>query len=495
MNKWVKESGMNGFTLSFGGKIEKEFRDYYFDSSIVTTRISLLLVGTLYGIFGLLDFLVAEDYLGLFFQIRFLVVIPFLLVVLALSFTKRFILYWQEILFVAYIIGALGIILMIGFMPEGSTYSSGLMLIFLAGSVLVKLRFFLSSIAGWISIAIYNIISISGFNTDIYIVISNDFFFMSAIIIGMFASYHAEIFDRRNFELMSQLARKKEELEESHNDLEKIVEQRTLELYERNDELNEEISRRILIEQELVKAKEKAEQSDKLKSAFLANMSHEIRTPMNAIIGFSNLLNEAENEYELNEFIKIIVNNGEHLLVLINDIIDLSRIESGVMDVNNSEFNINVLMKEVYDLFIIDNNIINKSLVLKMNNELDEKDAFIRTDYTRLKQIIINLVGNASKYTNEGSIEYGYSINYSDESLYFYVKDTGIGITEEQKKYIFDRFMQVTTDNTPNRESKGLGLAITKTYLKMMGGNIGVNSELNGGSEFYFSLPIEIIKK
>jgi len=495
MNKWVKESGMNGFTLNFGGKIEREFRDYYFDSSIVTTRISLLLVGALYGIFGLLDFLLAEDNMALFFQIRFLVVIPFLLIVFALSFTKRFVLYWQEILFVAYIISALGIILMIGFLPEGSIYSGGLMLIFLAGSVLVKLRFFLSSIAGWISIAIYNIISISVFNTDIYIVISNDFFFMSAIIIGMFASYHAEIFDRRNFELMSQLARKKEELEESHNNLEKIVDQRTIDLYERNDELNEEISRRILVEQELVKAKEKAEQSDKLKSAFLANMSHEIRTPMNAIIGFSNLLNEAENEYELNEFIKIIVNNGEHLLVLINDIIDLSRIESGVMEVNNSVFNINILMKEVYDLFIIDNNIVSKSLVLKMNNELDERDVFIRTDQTRLRQVIINLVGNASKYTNEGSIEFGYSINYSDESLYFCVKDTGIGISDEQKKYVFDRFMQVTTNNTPNKESKGLGLAITKTYLKMMGGSIGVNSELNRGSEFYFTLPIEIIKK
>jgi len=224
-------------------------------------------------------------------------------------------------------------------------------------------------------------------------------------------------------------------------------------------------------------------------------MSHEIRTPMNAIIGFSNLLNEAENGYELNEFIRIIVNNGEHLLVLINDIIDLSRIESGVIEVIKSEFNINTLMKEVYDLFIIDNNIVNKSLILKMNNELDKKDAFIRTDRTRLKQIIINLVGNASKYTNEGSIEFGYSVDNSDESLYFYVKDTGMGISNEQKKYIFDRFMQVTTTNTPTKGSKGLGLAITKTYLKMMGGSIGVKSELNVGSEFYFSLPIEIIKK
>jgi len=492
MNKWVKESGMNGFTLSFGGKVEDEFRDYYFKSSILTTRISLLLVGTIYGIFGLLDYLVAENYISLFFQIRFLIVIPFLILILALSFTKRFIMYWQELLFTAYLIAAVGIILMIGFMPEDSLYSGGLMLIFLSGSVLVKLRFFLSSLAGWISIVTYNIISISGFNVDIYTVITNDFFFTSAIVIGMFASYHAEIFDRRNFELMRQLARKTKEIEESHNNLEKIVDQRTVELYERNDELNEEISRRIIIEKELVKAKEKAEQSDKLKSAFLANMSHEIRTPMNAIIGFSNLLNEAENEYELNEFIKIIVNNGEHLLILINDIIDLSRIESGVLNVKKSVFSFNTLMREIYDLFIIDNNIINKSLTLKMNNSLYDDNSYIKTDRTRLKQIIINLVGNASKYTNKGSIEFGYSID--KENLHFYVKDTGIGVSKDQQKYIFDRFMQVTTNNTPNKESKGLGLAITKTYLKMMGGSIGVKSKLNEGSEFYFSLPIEIIK-
>jgi len=219
MNKWVKKSGINGFTLSFDGKIEKEFRRFYFDSSIVTTRISLLLVGALYGIFGILDFLVAEDYMGLFFQIRFLVIIPFLLIILALSFTKRFILYWQEILFTAYIVGAVGIILMSGFMPNYSLYSSGLMLIFLAGSVLVKLRFFLSSVAGWITIVFYNIISISGFNTDIDVIVTNDFFFISAIVIGMFASYYAEIFGRRNFELMRQLERKKKELEESHKEM------------------------------------------------------------------------------------------------------------------------------------------------------------------------------------------------------------------------------------------------------------------------------------
>jgi len=139
MNKWDRESGMNGFTLSFGEKLESSFKDYYFDSSIVTTRISLILVGLLYGGFSFLDFMIAQEYSTMFTQIRFAVVIPFLLFVFALSFTKKFILYWQEMLFITYIIGSLGIIIMIGFMPTDSAYSLGLMLFFLAGSVLVKL--------------------------------------------------------------------------------------------------------------------------------------------------------------------------------------------------------------------------------------------------------------------------------------------------------------------------------------------------------------------
>ncbi len=492
MNAWVKESGMNRFTLSFDRNKEKDFRDYYFKNSINTTRLGLLVVLILYASFVFLDFFIKGGYSRLLFEIRFFIVTPIFATSFILTYHKAFKTYWQELLFSIYIIAGIGIIIMIGIMPTKSFYSNGLMLVFLSGSVLIKLRFFISSLAGIITILLYNIISLFVFYLSTNIIIANDFFYISAIIIGMLASYHAEIYDRRNFDLLRQINKNKKEIEDVNISLEKTVEKRTIELYERNEELNNEISQRILIEEELVKAKEKAEQSDKLKSAFLANMSHEIRTPMNAIIGFSNLLNEAEDEHELNKFIKIIVNNGEYLLVLINDIIDLSKIEAGVLVVNKTAVNLNSLMTEIYNLFIINNNIVDKKLSLKFVKGLDDEKSIVITDYTRLKQIIINLVSNASKYTEKGEIEFGYTIK--ENKLNFYVKDTGIGISEEQQKYIFDRFMQVTTNNTPDIGSKGLGLAITKTYLKMMGGTISVNSKLNVGSEFSFDLPIKTLE-
>jgi len=249
------------------------------------------------------------------------------------------------------------------------------------------------------------------------------------------------------------------------------------------------VERRIQVEEELIKAKEDAIQSEKLKSAFLANMSHEIRTPMNGIIGFADLLNEAEDENELNEFIEIIKKNGEHLLNLINDIIDLSKIESGILKIHNQSFNLNQLTKEVYDLFVYDQHMVEAGIALTYENGLSNEQCHIITDRTRIKQIVINLVGNACKYTDEGSIHFGYT--FINNTLHFFVRDTGIGIDEKQQEHVFERFMQVTLDNIPKRESTGLGLAISKTYLKMMGGDIKVKSQLGKGSEFSFKLTVE----
>jgi signal transduction histidine kinase len=222
-------------------------------------------------------------------------------------------------------------------------------------------------------------------------------------------------------------------------------------------------------------------------------MSHEIRTPMNGIIGFANLLREAENEEELNEFIEIIIKNGDHLLNLINDIIDLSKIEAGILKVNKYPFNLNELTNELYKTFLMNPNVQERNLSIKMVNGLSDEQSTIITDRTRLNQILINIINNACKYTDRGSIEIGYSIK--GDQLHFYVKDTGIGISEEQQEHLFERFMQVTLNNTPKREGTGLGLAITKTYLKMMGGNIQVRSTPNVGSTFSFYLPIEFVKE
>ena len=482
---------MNIFTLNFPGEKEAKFRDNYFRESISTTRLSFILLSILYSVFGYLDRIIAGFLYQEFFIIRFFIVVPLLLLVFILSFTKSFKKYWQVLMFFVYLIAALGIVVMIVQLPKETFYSNGMMLIFLAGSIFIKLRFLWSFIAGWLSILVYTLLAVFVFNNNLDLVIINTFFFVGATLIGMFASYNIELSDRRNFELFLQLDQKNIEIEQVNSSLELKVKKRTNSLDKKNAELQEEVVRRRVIEQELIQAKERAEQADKMKSRFLANMSHEIRTPMNGIIGFANLLSEAEDEEERQEFIKTIVSSGDHLLNLINEIMDLSKIESGMIKIDMKSFQLNDLTKEIYDMFILNEHIVKKNIDLIYVNGHDDSESFIKTDRMRLKQIFVNIVNNACKYTESGSIKFGYSIQ--DSQLKFYVKDTGIGIDADQQKMIFDRYAQVSLTNEFINNRVGLGLAITKTYLKMMGGSIVVKSKLGEGSEFIITLPVEVI--
>jgi len=476
---------LNRITLAFPDEREKEYRDYYFIQSYKTTRVAYLILSVIYAFFGYLDSVVAKDFLSLFISIRIVVVVV-LLSVFSYSYAKSFRKHWQSLIFVSYFIGAVGIIIMLLKLPEVVLYSSGLILVFLAGSVLIKLRFFSVSVANTLVILIY-IIAAFIWKVDHNIILSNSFFFMGANLIGMLAAYRTEIFNRQNFNLYLQIAKKNTEIELANKNLEDKVQERTKLLNFRNRELKEEVERRAVVEKELIASKEKAEESDKLKSAFLANMSHEIRTPMNGILGFASILRDAESEEELNEFIDAIVSSGEHLLNLINDIIDLSKIEAGILKIEKSKFELNRLTKEIYDMFSIESNIVEKKIEFSYKDGLSDDDCMICTDRMRLKQIMINLVNNACKYTDAGSIGFFYFIK--NGSLVFTVKDTGIGINDDLQEFIFDRFMQASTSRTAGRNSTGLGLAITKTYLNLMGGDISVKSKLAVGSEFTFELP------
>ncbi len=487
----VKNMDINRITLRFSDKLkEREFVKYYFQNAYKASRVSFLLTALLYSVFGYLDYITTTEYLNIFWGIRFFVVVPLLLSVFFLSFSKFFEKIWQTLIFFVYLLAALGIIIMMVILPQDFIYSNGLLLIFFAGFVFIKLRFLLGSIAGLTSLALYNFLALFYGQIDLNSLVVNNFFFISAILIGMFAAYNAEKSDRRNFLLIHKIASKNKDIEDINRNLEKKVKERTRLLDLRNEELLAEIARRIGIEQELILAKEKAEESDKLKSAFLANMSHEIRTPMNGIIGFANLLQEAESKEELNEFIDIIIKNGEHLLNLINDIIDLSKIEAGILKISKQSFALNGLTDEIYKNFLMNPHVKERNLELSYINGVKDPNFRIVTDRLRLNQILINLINNACKYTDKGSIEFSYEIK--GKQLHFQIKDTGIGIPYEQQEHLFERFMQVTLNNTPKREGTGLGLAITKTYLKMMGGDIKVRSILNEGSVFSFYLPIEI---
>ena len=246
------------------------------------------------------------------------------------------------------------------------------------------------------------------------------------------------------------------------------------------------ISERLVLIKDLHAAKEQAEESDRLKSAFLANMSHEIRTPMNGILGFAELLKEPGlTGQKQQEYIRIIEKSGARMLNIINDIVDISKIESGLMKLDMKESNINEQIEYAYTFFKPEAEA--KGIKLSFSNTLPQKEAIIKTDREKLYAVLTNLVKNAIKYSKEGAIEFGYIKN--GETLEFYVKDTGIGIPKDRKEGIFERFIQADISDKMARQGAGLGLSISKAYVEMLGGKIWVESDEGIGSTFYFTLP------
>ena len=258
-----------------------------------------------------------------------------------------------------------------------------------------------------------------------------------------------------------------------------------------------DISKRKTLEKELIKAKEKAEESDRLKSAFLANMSHEIRTPMNGILGFTGLLkNHGLSGEDQQEFIKIIEKSGARMLNIINDLITISTIESHQVENIISDANVNEQITYIYNFFKLEAD--QKKLHISFKNALPDEEAYIKTDREKLYAVLTNLVKNAIKFTQKGSIELGYI--KKDGFLEFYVKDTGSGVCPEQKDIIFERFRQGSESLTRNYEGAGLGLSISKAYVEMLGGKIWMvnNARNNGtasGSTFFFTLPAQPVKE
>jgi len=268
---------------------------------------------------------------------------------------------------------------------------------------------------------------------------------------------------------------------------------------EYNFTFSRNITDRKIAEERLKTAKERAERSDKLKSAFLANMSHEIRTPMNAINGFLSLLSDTDiTEDQRKEITDLARSSSNDLLNIINDIIDISKIEADELIVEKSLYYVNGILQEIYNYYKKDLNYLHKNKV-ELKLQKDDADTpgkiAIYTDKSRFKQIMNNLITNAIKFTDDGEIVFGYQRITSGgrKLLKFFVKDTGIGIPEDSREYIFNRFSKLDDNRKKTYKGTGLGLAISKKLVQMLGGKVGVQSELNKGSEFYFTLPYKIL--
>jgi PAS domain S-box-containing protein len=284
----------------------------------------------------------------------------------------------------------------------------------------------------------------------------------------------------------------KEDITKQKKDEEKL-EENQLELQKQNEKLqklNEELQKSSVriqeINSELMNAKDRAIESDKLKSAFLANLSHEIRTPMNGIIGFSEMLAlENITPEKRKHYIEVIISSTNQLLSIVNDILDLSKIETGQISLAKEQININKLLIELLSFFKPKTDA--KKIGFEIEKGLPDEKCILFSDKIRLFQVLSNLIGNAIKFTKEGIVKVGYRL--IDDNLEFFVEDTGIGIAQEYQHRLFGRFMQANSEITKNYGGTGLGLAISKSLVELLGGKIWFSSELGSGTVFKFTLP------
>jgi PAS domain S-box-containing protein len=285
--------------------------------------------------------------------------------------------------------------------------------------------------------------------------------------------------------------------EKISNDILEFKDGRVFERYSQPQKINDSIAGRVWsfrditqkksYEEQLIKAKEKAEESDRLKTAFLHNISHEIRTPMNAIVGFTALLDEPGLDADSRkQFINIITQSTNQLLSIISDIVDVSNIETNQVKLNISEVNINTIIKDLYDQFKITAD--QQKLLFFYEVKGPDKTSVLNTDKTKLVQILSNLLSNSFKFTKQGTVQFGYYIK--NNCVEFYVNDTGIGVPEDKKLKIFDRFYQIENNSSRQYSGAGLGLSICKAYVEILGGSIWVDSKPGSGSSFHFTVPL-----
>jgi len=472
--KILEKKAFRKIYLTFSDKeIETQFRLNYHNKSIAKARIALITTAILIAGFTIFDKVASPLYYRDFYLLRYLIVIPFLITLFFLSFVKNIIRVWELLMFMAMLVTGSSLIYLMRHDLNNSFYNAGLFLIITGGYFFINLRFFKAALGGWLLVLIYNLVCIYQFSNrpdEITALLIDNAFFVSFNIISMIGLYNNELLERLNFLRERALIQKQNEIERINADLENKVIKRT---------------------KDLTLAKEKAEESDQLKSAFLANMSHEIRTPMNGILGFTNLLKEPKLSAEEHSlFLEMIDKSGQRMLNTVNDIIEISQIEAKQVKLNFTEVDVVNEVEELISFFTSEANA--KNVNLYSTNLLNAEEYRIKTDQTKLQSILTNLIKNAIKFTEQGHIELKFQ--FDDTCLLFSVSDTGIGIAPDRITAIFNRFEQADIRDKQAKQGSGLGLAISESYVEMLNGKIWVESKNQGpqtGSVFYFKLPLD----
>ncbi len=501
--------------LRFRDDLEAKFQEYYIETSLRHMRVAQTMGLLLYAAFGILDAILLPTVKHELWLIRYGIICPIIAASIVATFWQGFRKYHQSILGTSVAAGGVAIVAMIVKAPPpgDATYYAGLILVIQFACAFCKLRFIWAIAVSAVIVISYEVVAVFVVNTSTPILVNNIFFFMSTAVICGFSSYFIELHTRRDFlsrslleeerqntlaanrQLLSEMSRRIEserELARHRDHLEEIVDERTLELSQANERLHGEVLQRCQAQMAMHRAKEAAELANRHKSEFLANMSHEIRTPMNGIIGMTELVLNSELTDKQREYLKNARKCADSLLTILNDILDLSKVEAGRMTLECIAFDLAAHVQSIVDMVSV--SATNKGLQLT-HRIGPGVPRHIKSDPTRLRQVLLNLVGNAIKFTECGevSIDVTSKAHRGDRAnLVFSVRDTGIGIPADRIEYIFDSFTQADGATTRRYGGTGLGLAICKQIVELMGGTIQVESQEEHGSTFSFCLDLEI---
>jgi signal transduction histidine kinase len=490
----LRSIGINLLTLKFRDKTtEIAFLDYHGARSLVQARIYFLLGLIMFSLFGLHDYLLLDSS-SFALGIRFGVVLPGLVLLNILIFipqSKRFV---ELILCIGMLLGGLGILIIKSYSgnPIALMNFTGIGLVIIFMYTLLPLVFVYALVSGLILAGTWTLFATVVNPIPHDALVSNMFYIYTSTVLGILAGRLREQYARRTFYLMMKTVDEQRQVQKINAELEQKVADRTEVLNIVNKHLHDEIREKVRTEKELLNAKQKAEESDRMKSSFLANMSHEIRTPMNGILGFAQLLSSPNtNEEKKRKYISIINDNGKLLLKIVDDILDFAKIEAGQLKIEKAVYNIDEMLARLLATYNVNKVFRRKSQIdIRLVTESNVRPQVLYTDGKRLEQVLSNMLDNALKFTEEGSIEFGYR-ELSPGLLTFQVRDTGIGISEKFENLIFERFNQAEIA-TKKYGGSGLGLAISKGIIELLGGRIGMNSEPGEGTTFHFTLAVQV---